>query len=468
MDNQEYMFRRTPKKVEQIHTKNRVICTEIPAPGSMEIIERSIKYEPWSRNHHLYAVWDRAEDYTVYDKWGNKWIDLSSGIFVTNTGHGNPEMVEALRRMLDKPMLNSYYYFLEERSLLSEQIVKMAPEGMDKVFLLTTGAETTECALKLCRLHGIRRRADKLGMLSFAGAFHGKTMGAQTMAGKPASWRWIGNLDPCIYHLPCPTDAFESMDQIYDEERGRDAFLRDIENLEKSGVDLDTIAGAIFEPYQGWAALFYPIGYIKALREFLTERDALLVSDEVQAGWGRTGKLFGYEYYGVDVDLICCGKAISGALPLSAVLGRKELLDVDGSLNSTHGGSPLPCASALANLKYLEEHHLAEEAKRKEAILREKFAVMKARFPERIRAIHGMGLAFAAVIVKPGTKELDVELVDRVIERAFEKGVMSIRTMTGTIKVGPPLTIADDALEEAMDVLTESFGEIVSESAGER
>ncbi len=204
------------------------------------------------------------------------------------------------------------------------------------------------------------------------------------------------------------------------------------------------------------------------MREFLTERDALLVSDEVQAGWGRTGKLFGYEYYGVDVDLICCGKAISGALPLSAVLGRKELLDVDGSLNSTHGGSPLPCASALANLKYLEEHHLAEEAKRKEAILREKFAVMKARFPERIRAIHGMGLAFAAVIVKPGTKELDVELVDRVIERAFEKGVMSIRTMTGTIKVGPPLTIADDALEEAMDVLTESFGEIVSESAGER
>lgn len=122
MDNQEYMFRRTPKKVEQIHTKNRVICTEIPAPGSMEIIERSIKYEPWSMNHQLYAVWDRAEDYTVYDKWGNKWIDLSSGIFVTNTGHGNPEMVEALRRMLDKPMLNSYYYFLEERSLYRSRL----------------------------------------------------------------------------------------------------------------------------------------------------------------------------------------------------------------------------------------------------------------------------------------------------------------------------------------------------------
>jgi 4-aminobutyrate aminotransferase/diaminobutyrate-pyruvate transaminase/4-aminobutyrate aminotransferase/(S)-3-amino-2-methylpropionate transaminase len=459
----EYMFRREPKEVEKIHTNNRDICTAIPVPESMEIIERSIKYEPWSMNNQLYAVWDHAVDYSIYDKWGNKWIDMSSGIFVTNTGHGNPKMVEALEKMIKKPMLNSYYYYLEERSLLTEQLVKMAPANMDKAFLLTTGAETTECALKLCRLYGIKQNPNKLGMISFGGAFHGKTMGAQTMAGKPTSWKWIGNLDPCIYHLPCPTDAFSDMSQIYDEDKGRKLFARDIKALEDSGVNLDTIAGAIFEPYQGWAALFYPIGYIKALREFLDEKNALLVSDEVQAGFGRTGKLFGYEYYGVDVDIICCGKAVSGALPLSAVLSRSEIIDVDGSLNSTHGGSPLPCASALANLKYLEEHHLVEESKRKEAILRKKFDEMKDRFPDRVKAIHGMGMAFAAVIVKPGTNDLDVELVDRIIERAFEKGVMSIRTMTGTIKVGPPLTIADDALVEAMDVLIESMEEIVSE-----
>ncbi|NBH70608.1 aspartate aminotransferase family protein [Clostridiaceae bacterium] len=459
----EYLFRRTPKEVKLIHTKNREICTKIPVPESMEIIERSLKNEPWSMNHQLYAVWDHATDFHVYDKWGNKWIDLSSGIFVTNTGHGNPEMVKALEKMIQKPMLNSYYYFLEERSLLTEQLAKMAPEGMDKVFLLTTGAETTECALKLCRLHGIKQDKKKLGMIAFNGAFHGKTLGAQTMAGKPNSWKWIGNLDPCIYHLPCPTDPFEDMAQIYDEDKGRKLFERDIKELEASGVDLDTIAGAIFEPYQGWAALFYPIGYIKALREFLTEKGALLVSDEVQAGFGRTGKLFGYEYYGVDVDIICCGKAISGALPLSAVLSSAEILDVDGSLNSTHGGSPLPCASALANLKYLEEHHLVNESKRKEKILLNKFNELKKKFPDRVKTIHGMGMAFAAVVVKPGTKELDVELVDRIIERAFEKGVMSIRTMTGTIKVGPPLTISDEALKEGMEVLIESMEEIIEE-----
>lgn len=463
----EFLFHKDPKEVKRIHTKNRDICTAIPVPESMEIVDRSLKNEPWSMNNQLYAVWDHATDYNVYDKWGNKWIDMSSGIFVTNVGHGNPDLVKALETMIRKPMLNSYYYYLEERSLLTEYLVKIAPDGMDKVFLLTTGAETTECALKLCRIHGIKENPNKLGMISFSGAFHGKTLGAQTMAGKPASWRWIGNLDPCIYHLPCPSDAFRDMDQIYDEDAGRKLFERDIYALRESGVDLDTIAGAIFEPYQGWAALFYPVGYIKALREFLTEKNALLVSDEVQAGFGRTGKLFGYEYYDVDVDIICCGKAISGALPLSAVLGRAEILDVDGSLNSTHGGSPLPCASALANLRYLEEHHLVDEAKRKEKILLKKFREMKDRFPDRVKAVHGMGMAFAAVIVKPGTQELDIEIVDRIIERAFEKGVMSIRTMTGTIKVGPPLTIADDALTEAMDVIIEAMEEIVGETGNE-
>jgi len=460
---EEYMFNRIPKEVKKVETKNRRICTKLPVPESLPIIERSMKYEPWSMNHQLLAVWDKAIDYQVFDKWGNIWIDFSSGIFVTNTGHGNPEMVQAIREMIDKPMLNSYYYPLEVRSLLAEQLVNMAPDNMDKVFFLTTGAETTECALKLCRMHGIKQRKDKLGMIAFGGAFHGKTLGAQTMTGKPQSWKWIGNLDPCIYHLDCPTDAFESMEQIYDEENGRKLFERDIRKLKLQGVDLDTIAGAIFEPYQGWAALFYPIGYIKALREFLTEKNALLVSDEVQAGFGRTGKLFGYEYYGVNVDIICCGKAVSGALPLSAVLSRTEIIDVDGSLNSTHGGSPIPCASALANLQYIEKHHLVEEAKRKEKLIYEKFMQLKRLFPDRICAIHGMGMAFAAVVVKPGTKDLDLELVDRVIERAYEKGLMSIRTMTGTIKIGPPLTIPDDALMEGMDILIESMREIVGE-----
>lgn len=460
---QEYYFNRIPKEVPHVETKNRKICTRLPVPESIEILERHMKYEPWSMNNQLWAVWDKAVDYQVFDKWGNIWIDFSSGIFVTNVGHGNPDLVEALREMIDKPMLNSYYYSLEQRSLLAEQLVSMAPKGMDKVFFLTTGSETTECALKLCRIHGKKIHENKVGMLSFSGAFHGKTLGAQTMAGKPAAQRWIGKMDPFIYHMPCPTNAFESMEQIYDEEMGREIFARDIQALEEQGVDLNTIAGCIMEPYQGWAALFYPIGYVKALREFLTEHEALFVSDEVQAGFGRTGKMFGYEHYEIEPDIICCGKAVSGALPLSAVLSRKEIIDVDGSLNSTHGGSPLPVASALANLKYIQKHDLVNRAKRNEALIRQKFEELQERFPDRICSVHGLGMAFAAVVVKPGTNELDIELVDRIIERAYEKGLMSIRTMTGTIKIGPPLTIPEDALVEGMDILIESMDEVVKE-----
>lgn len=462
----EYFFNKIPKNVPKIETKNRKICTKLPVPESIEIIERHMKYEPWSMNHQLLAVWDKAVNYQVFDKWGNIWIDFSSGIFVTNTGHGNPDMIKSLQEMLDKPMLNSYYYGLEQRSLLAEKLIKMTPDKMDKVFFLTTGSETTECALKLCRIRGKKIRKDKIGMIGFAGAFHGKTLGAQTMAGKPLAQQWIGNLDPFIYHLPCPTNAYESMEQIYDEEWGRKIFQRDIKQLKEQGVDLDTIAGCIMEPYQGWAALFYPLGYVKALKEFLEAKNALFVADEVQAGFGRTGKLFGYEYYGIEPDIICCGKAISGALPLSAVISTSEILDVDNSLNSTHGGSPLPVASSLANLEYIQKHHLVEEAKRKEELLQRKFDELKKEHPERICSIHGMGMAFAAVVVKPGTKELDIELVDRIIERAYEKGLMSIRTMTGTIKVGPPLTIPDDALNEGMDILIESMKEIVKELEG--
>ena len=149
------------------------------------------------------------------------------------------------------------------------------------------------------------------------------------------------------------------------------------------------------------------------------------------------------------------------------MLGNREILDVDGSLNSTHGGSPLPVASALANLNYLEREHLVERSKKNEDIIRRKFEKMKEMFPDRIVSIHGMGMAFAAVVVKSGTKELDIELVDKVIERAYEKGLMSIRTMTGTIKIGPPLTIPQEALEEGMDVLIESMEEIVNEQQSE-
>lgn len=459
----EYKFNLIPKEVIKISTKHRKICTKIPVPESLETINRSMKYEPWSMNHQLPVVWDKAIDYNVFDAHGNKWIDFSSGIFVTNTGHGNKSMIDALKEIIDKPLLNNYYYHSDVRSLLAEQLIKMAPKNMDKVFFLTTGSETTECAMKISRIRGQKKNKDKIGIIAFTGGFHGKTKGAQTLSGKDEAKKWMGNIDSAVYHLPYPTNAMEMMDEQNDEKYGEMLFEKDIENLKNSGVDLDTIAGIIFEPYQGWGALFFPKAYVQAMKKFAEKVDALLISDEVQSGFGRTGKLFGFEHYDVDVDVICCGKAISGALPLSAVLSRSEVIDIDSSLNSTHGGSPLPCASALANLKYLEENDLVNEAKRKGELIKNELLKWKNKYKDRIKAIHGKGMVYAVIIVKPGTEDLDIEFVDKVIERAFEKGLISIRTMTGTIKLGAPLTIPDEALIEGLNIIEESINEIIIE-----
>ena len=215
------------------------------------------------------------------------------------------------------------------------------------------------------------------------------------------------------------------------------------------------------ESYQGWGALFYPKNYIKALRKWADDNQAIVIFDEIQAGFGRTGKLFAYEHYEVEADLVCCGKGISSGLPLSAVLGRSELIDVDPSLNSTHGGNPVCCAATLASLELLESENLIAESERKGVILKQELTRIKNHFPSRIE-IFGRGLVFAIHVRKSSTNELDVELVDKIIEKAMQQGVLLIRTGTGTIKIGPPLTISDDALIEGVSVIEEIISDCLS------
>lgn len=456
----DYEFNLEPRNVTQLETKNRKIATQIPVPESIEIIEKSLKYQPLSMSQQLPAIWDRAVDSSVYDPYGNKWIDFSSSIFVNNVGHGNEEIVAAIEEYIRKPLLCSYGYYTETRADFAQYIIENTHPSFDKVCFFTTGAETTECSLKISRTFGMRQNPEKTYTIAYRGGFHGKTMGAQTMSGNEKSKYWIPNKDPNIFHLPFPSPAFVNDDKLDDEAFGEQIFSEHVKLLEQNRITPDKIAGFIFEPYQGWGALFFPIGYIKAMRRFADKNKCLLVADEVQSGFGRTGKLFGYEHYDIVPDIICCGKAVSGALPLSAVISRSEILEGDASVNSTHGGNPICCASSHANLKYLIDNKLPEEAARKGLIVKKHFERLMEENPEKIKAIHGKGLAYAALVVKKGTEELDAELVDRIIERAFEKGLMSIRTMVGTIKIGPPLTISDEALIEGLEIISEAFGEI--------
>jgi len=448
--NDSYCFNLVPIDVPKIDTKYRKIVTPIPPENSISILNELKKYEPESMGLELPVVWEKAENFQVFDKNGNCWIDFSSGTFVVNAGHRHPKICNAISETVNNNYLHNYYFPSKIRANLVKKLYDMTNSNLDKVFLLTTGAEATECSLKLARINGRKTNPNKIGIVSFLGAMHGKTLGALMVGGKTKEKHWIENHDPDMYHLPFPNNSSDSK-----------TFENDMKNLENNGTDLSTIAAFMVESYQGWGALFYPLDYIKALRKWADEHDAIVIFDEIQSGFGRTGKLFAYEHYDVEADLVCCGKGISSGLPLSAVLGRKELIDVDPSLNSTHGGNPVCCAATLASLQVLEDENLINESARKGLILEKELIDIVNQFPDRIK-ISGKGLVFAIHITKSGKNEYDVEVVDRIIEKAMQKGVLLIRTGTGTIKIGPPLTILDDALLEGISVIAESIVECFS------
>ncbi|MEK7382411.1 MAG: aspartate aminotransferase family protein [Elusimicrobiota bacterium] len=450
--------RLTPVSVPRVETRHRRIVTPQPPPQALPILKELSKYEPASMTwDQLPVVWDRAEGHSVFDAWGNRWIDFTSGIFVTNTGHSHPHVLKAMRDMIDGKLVHSYYFPTAVRAKLVRLLVEAAPPGIEKALLLSTGAETTECALKLCRLRGRTISSTKLKMICWTNSFHGKTLGAQTMAGRAEAKAWIGTLDPNIHHLPFPYPW-----DANGKSSGAERFEQDMKVLLTSDIQANDIAGFLMEPYQGWAALFYPKDYVSAVRRWADKHQALLCFDEVQSGFGRTGKMFAHEHFGVKADIICCGKGISSGVPLSAVLSRAEILNLDPSLNSTHSGNPLCAAAGAATLEVLHDERLPERAAGLEPQVRARLERIQKRFPAAVAHVFGHGLLWGLLLAgdKPG--ELDVNLGDRVTEAAVNKGLLLIRTGVGSIKMGPPLTISESALMEGIDVVEEALAECLA------
>ncbi|MFW6108714.1 MAG: aminotransferase class III-fold pyridoxal phosphate-dependent enzyme, partial [bacterium] len=229
-----------PKNVPHVETPHRRIVTPIPVPQSLPVFETLHACEPRSMQGQPPVVWDRAEGFQVYDRWGNMWLDWSSGVLVTNAGHGRQAMVEAVVTQASRPLLHSYCFANEPRAELVRRLAALAPDPLEKVFLLTTGSETTECAVKLARTHGQRVGGKgKIGIVSFERAFHGRTLGAQMIGGTPALKGWIVHLDPDMHTVPFP-DGFRTPDTSFD------LFLK---TLADQGVGPERVAGVITETY---------------------------------------------------------------------------------------------------------------------------------------------------------------------------------------------------------------------------
>jgi len=449
----------TPQTVPHVETPFRRIATPIPHPDSVPTLKRLLEYEPRSMSGQPPIVWDRAEGIHVYDKYGNKWLDWSSGVLVTNAGHGIPAIREAIIDQVQSGLLHNYCFPSEERSLLAERLVHLAPEGIEKCFLLTTGSETTECALKLARSWGQKTGGPKkIGIVSFLQGFHGRTMGAQQMGTLGGGNRWIVNLDPDIHHVPFP-DGYRVEDTSFD------LFLK---TLAEKGVGPERIAGVISETYQGIGPDFMPVEYAQKLRKWCDQHGVVLIFDEVQAGFGRCGTFWGFEHYGVVPDLITCGKGITSSLPLGAVLGRREIMDQydPGSMTSTHSGNPVCCRAALASIETIVNDNLVENARRMEAVLMPGLCAIQKRHPQVVGCVHGKGLVAGLQMVRPGTKDPDPDLAHRIVEKSFQKGLLFFAPVGfggGCVKISPPLCITEAAVHDGLSALSEACDEAIAE-----
>jgi 4-aminobutyrate aminotransferase / (S)-3-amino-2-methylpropionate transaminase / 5-aminovalerate transaminase len=445
------------REVKPVSTKYRKLSGPIPNADTIRRIEKLREAESLSMRGQPPVIWDRAEGVNVYDAYGNMWLDFSSGVLITNAGHGRQAIVDAIIEQASKPMLTSYCFPNQPRIDLAVKLIKLAPEGLDKIFLLSTGAEGCECALKLMRTYGRKTGGDaKSVIVSFYDSFHGRTMGSQQMGGSAAGKAWIKNLDPEIVHVPFP-DGFRCEDV---------SFGLFEKTLAKLGVEPKNVAGVISETYQGVGPNFMPVDYAKQLRAWCDEHGALLCFDEVQAGFGRCGTWWGFELYGVVPDLFCMGKGMASSMPISSVIGKAKVMDLYGpnEMTSTHTGNPICCAAALANLKIIEDEKLVGNAAKLGPILKESLSAIKEEFSSHVGFAPAAGLVGGLLMIKKGTKDPNYDLAWDVINNAFRMGLLMFAPVGvggGCVKIAPPLCIKEDALREGCAVLREAIAQAV-------
>lgn len=441
-----------PHPVPRVETRFRRIVTEFPVAESLPILETLHRTELRAMQGQPPVVWDRAEGFQVYDRWGNMWLDWSSGVLITNAGHGRREIIDAITRQAQHGLLTNYCFPSAIRAELAARLVSLLPPPLAKVFILTTGSETVEFAIKISRMHGLRTGGrEKNVIVSFERAFHGRTLGAQQAGGIPALKEWIVNLDPGFVQVPFP-------DGYWTEDTSFDLFER---SLAEQGVAPNQVCAVMLETYQGGTAAFAPAPYIRTLRDWCTGHHALLIFDEVQAGFGRTGKLWGFEHYGVTPDLVTFGKGISSSLPIAAVAGRAELMDLPdpGSASSTHTGNPVCCAAALANIDLILKEDLPGNAARLEPVLQEGLRAIQREFPQA-GFVAGRGLVAGLACVDPQRRTPDGRLALDIVWRCVEKGLLMFNPVGPqgcTIKICPPLVITAEAVREGCEVLREAF-----------
>ena len=390
---------------------------------------------------------DRAENAEIWDVEGKRYIDFAAGIAVLNTGHRHPRLVAALQQQLER-FTHTAYQFVPYASCveLAERINQRAPgRSARKTAFFTTGAEAVENAIKIARA-----ATGRPGVIAFSGGFHGRTMMGMALTGKVVPYKvGFGPFPGEVYHAPYPS-ALHGV-TVADAEAA-------LQHLFKADIDPRRVAALIFEPVQGEGGFnVAPPEFVRMLRAVCDEHGIVLIADEVQTGFGRTGKLFAMEHYDVVPDLTTMAKSLAGGMPLSAVCGRAEIMDAPapGGLGGTYAGNPLAVASALAVLDVLEEERLIPRGAALGERLMARLESLKPRVPQ-IAEVRGIG-AMVAVEFRRADGSPDPEFTREVQNRALARGLLllSCGVYGNVIRFLFPLTIPDAVMNEGLDILAD-------------
>ena len=436
-------------------TRTIELRTAIPGPRSKAILDRKDKVIAGPLSIFLPVVIEEGRGATLTDVDGNTFIDFTGGVGCLNVGHSHPKLVEAAQEQLTRFAHTDFTIVpYEVYVTLAERLIALSPfTGPAKAAFFNAGTEAVENAIKFARSYTKRP-----AVIVFEGAFHGRTLLSMTMTSKTHPYKaGLGPFAPEVYRVPFAQDY-----------RGPDTrtALAALERALVTQVAAEQVAAIVIEPVQGEGGFVVaPRDFMTGIRRICDEHGIVMVVDEVQTGYGRTGKMFAIEHYGIEPDLITVAKSIAGGLPLSGVLGKAEIMDSppDSAIGGTYVGNPVAQAAALAVLDVFEEENLVERAQHIGERIRERMVSWQERV-EQIGDVRGLGAMLAVEFVHDrDSKEPNPELAAAVVEAAAERGLLLLKSgiYSNCIRVLCPLVLTDAELDEALEVWEDALGSAV-------
>ena len=429
----------------------------LPGPKGKVLLEKWHKYEADVVGFQAPVVWDRAKGCVVTDVDGNTYLDWTCGVLVTNVGHCHPHLVEAAQKATAR-LLNNYECANVERIAAAERLVKVLPAHLDKCFFLSTGSEATEAAHRL-----MKRRTGKYEVIGFHGSFHGRTYAGASMGGMPGPKKGYGPTIPGMIRAPYPNPYRDPAGWCDDAPDFRKyfTFLDEVVMANSTG----SLAGCIVEPYEGASGfIFPPKGWLKKLEQWVHARGMLLAVDEVQASYGRTGKMWAIEHEDVKPDILTIGKAIGCGVPVSAVAATSDVFSClqKGEMSSTLGGNPVASAAVCAVLDIYENEPLVENSAKMGAYMLPRLREMAKKCPY-LGDVRGMGLIMGLEFVKDKkTKEPAPELIKPLMVDCANHGLLigSVGMFGNVIRVAPPLVITKMEVDESLAIMEGCLGRL--------